>query len=126
MSLLTCEGIISQPRLRRKRLVWSPSALDTPQNGGQNRKRLMMSTRTFKNYVCLEFSDKCRTGKSGKAVKIHQLDLEGNFIKPHDSIKLANESLGLASDHKGINAHMHPTNGKYVNGFKGFMWKRVA
>jgi hypothetical protein len=55
-----------------------------------------MSTRILQNYVCLS-SPTRRTGKSGKAVKIHQLDLEGNFYQvSHDSIKLANESLGLA------------------------------
>jgi hypothetical protein len=74
----------------------------------------------------LEFSDKRRIGKSGQSVKIHQTDLDGKFVAPHDSIADANESIGLDREHKGIGAHMHPTNGKYVNGFKGFMWKRVA
>jgi hypothetical protein len=65
-------------------------------------------------------------GTHAKSVEIHQFNLDGSFVRSYDSIALANErGLGLKSTHTGMCTHMNSTNGKYVKGYKGFIWKRA-
>lgn len=64
-------------------------------------------------------------GNHAKAVKINKFDLEGNFVRDYNSITAAKESVGHTADNNGMNAHLNPTNGRYVESFKGFIWKRA-